>query len=78
MYLPYYTCDVVLEPFDKLGVEYELFHIDIHLEIFNLPTLNADKALLYVNYYGLKQCYVESLAAKIGVRSCKDLNPVIF
>lgn len=66
VYLPYYTCDVVLEPFTKLGVEYEFYHIDIHLDVLDQLTLKADEALLYVNYYGLKQRYVEQLADKIG------------
>ena len=78
VYLPYYTCDVVLEPFAKLGVEYEFYHIDIHLEIRGLPTLKADEALLYVNYYGLKQRYVESLAAKVGEQLIVDNTQAFY
>lgn len=78
VYLPYYTCDVVLEPFTKLGVEYEFYHIDIHLEIRDLLTLKADEALLYVNYYGLKQRYVESMAAKIGERLIVDNTQAFY
>ena len=66
VYLPYYTCEVVLEPFKKLGIPYEFYHIDINLEIRDKLTLKADEALLYVNYYGLKQRYVEQLAEKMG------------
>lgn len=66
VYLPYYNCEVVLEPFEKLGIPYEFYHIDINFEIRNRFTLKTDEALLYVNYYGLKQRYVEHLAEKIG------------
>lgn len=66
VYLPYYTCEVVLEPFEKLGIPYEFYHIDINFEIRDRFTLKQDEALLYVNYYGLKQRYVEQLAEKIG------------
>ena len=66
VYIPYYTCDVVLEPFKKLDVPYEYYHIDIHLEICDRFTLKEGEALLYTNYYGLKQRYVEQLAAKVG------------
>ncbi len=66
VYIPYYTCEVVLEPFKKLGIPYEFYHIDINLEIRDKLTLKADEALLYVNYYGLKQRYVEQLAEKMG------------
>lgn len=78
VYLPYYTCEVVLEPFAKLGVEYEFYHIDIHLEIRDKFTLKADEALLYVNYYGLKQRYVESLAAKVGERLIVDNTQAFY
>lgn len=78
VYLPYYTCAVVLEPFVKLGVEYEFYHIDINLEIRDKFTLKADEALLYVNYYGLKQRYVESLAAKVGERLIVDNTQAFF
>ena len=66
VYLPYYTCEVVLEPFKKLNIPYEFYHIDINFEIKDRFTLKSDEALLYVNYYGLKQRYVEQLAEKIG------------
>ena len=66
VYIPYYTCEVVLEPFKKLGIPYEFYHIDINFEIRDRLTLRPDEALLYVNYYGLKQRYVEQLAEKIG------------
>ena len=66
VYIPYYTCEVVLEPFKKLGIPYEFYHIDINFEIRDRFTLKPDEALLYVNYYGLKQRYVEQLAEKIG------------
>ena len=66
VYIPFYTCEVVLEPFKKLGIPYEFYHIDINLEIRDKFTLKADEALLYVNYYGLKQRYVEQLAEKMG------------
>ena len=33
VYIPYYTCDVVLRPFEKLHIDYEFYHINIHLEL---------------------------------------------
>ncbi len=78
VYLPYYTCEVVLEPFAKLGVGYEFYHIDIHMEIRDKFTLKANEALLYVNYYGLKQRYVESLAAKVRERLIVDNTQAFY
>ena len=66
VYVPYYTCEAVMEPINKLGIPYEFYHIDIHFEICDGFTLKADEALLYTNYFGLKQRYVEQLAEKMG------------
>jgi len=44
VYIPYYSCDVILEPYQKLGIT----------------------ALLYINYYGLKERYSEKLAQLYG------------
>lgn len=78
VYIPYYTCDVVLEPFKKLGVSYEFYHVDIHLEIRDRFSLKADEALLYTNYYGLKQRYVEQLAAKVGSKLIIDNTQAFY
>lgn len=72
VYVPYYTCEAVMEPINKLGIPYEFYHIDIHFEIRDRFTLKADEALLYTNYFGLKQRYVEQLAEKIGTRLIVD------
>lgn len=66
VFIPYYTCEVLLEPFDKLGIAYEFYHISNHLELVSYLSLKEDEALLYTNYFGLKQRYVELLAEKYG------------
>lgn len=78
VYIPYYTCDVVLEPFKKLGIPYEYYHIDIHFEIRDRFMLKEGEALLYTNYYGLKQRYVEQLAVKIGNRLIVDNTQAFY
>lgn len=78
VYVPYYTCEVVMEPINKLGIPYEYYHIDIHLEIRDRFTLKADEALLYTNYYGLKQRYVEQLAEKVGKRLIVDNTQAFY
>ena len=66
VYIPYYTCDVVLEPFKKLGIPFEYYHVNIHLEIRDEIALEEGESLLYTNYYGLKQRYTERLAKQYG------------
>ena len=78
VYVPYYTCEAVMEPINKLGIPYEFYHIDIHFEIRDRFTLKADEALLYTNYFGLKQRYVEQLAEKIGSRLIVDNTQAFY
>lgn len=78
VYLPYYTCEVILEPFKKLGVSYEFYHVDINLEIPDDFSLTGDEALLYTNYFGLKQRYVEHLAEKNGKRLIVDNTQAFY
>ena len=66
VYIPFYTCDATLEPFQKLNINYEFYHIDTKLEIFDNISLYADEYLLYTNYFGLKQTYIEQLADRFG------------
>lgn len=64
VYIPYYSCDVVLEPFHKLGIGYTFYHVNLDFELAEDIVLKEDEALLYINYYGLKQNYVSFLAGK--------------
>ena len=44
VYIPYYTCDVLLEPFRKLGVAYEYYQINANLEIAEKLVLQQGEA----------------------------------
>lgn len=72
VYVPYYTCEAVMEPFHKLGVWYAYYHVNKHLEIADDLSLRGDEALLYTNYFGLKQTYVERLARQYGKQLIVD------
>jgi len=78
VYIPYYTCEVILEPFKKLNISYEFYHIDIHLEINDRITLKENEALLYTNYFGLKQRYVEKLVKKVGSHLIVDNTQAFY
>jgi len=66
VYVPYYTCDVVMEPIEKLAVPYTFYHINQNLEIKDLPKLENDELLIYTNYFGIKDEYVKRLAGQYG------------
>ena len=78
VYVPYYTCEAVMEPINKLGIPCEFYHIDIHFEIRDRFTPKANEALLYTNYFGLKQRYVEQLAEKTGERLIVDNTQAFY
>ncbi len=78
VYLPYYSCDVLLEPFRKLGIDYTLYHINEHLELDEDIILGDGDALLCINYYGLKQRHVDDLAQKYGQRLIVDNTQAFY
>lgn len=78
VYVPYYTCEVVLEPFHKLGLPYEFYHINQQLEIAESISLGSEEALLYTNYFGLKQAYVERLARQYGKQLIVDNTQAFY
>lgn len=78
VYIPYYTCEVILEPFKKTRTEYEYYHINSELELINDISLGKDEALLYTNYYGLKQAYVENLVNRYGSQLIVDNTQAFY
>lgn len=78
VYIPYYTCEVILEPFDKTRTEYVFYHIDDNFELNDNICLKQGEAILYTNYFGLKQRYVETLARKYGQRLIVDNTQAFY
>lgn len=78
VYLPYYSCEVLLEPFNKLGVEYTFYHINERLELDEDIQLQDGEALLCINYFGLKQDHVERLAARYGQQLIVDNTQAFY
>lgn len=78
VHIPYYTCSIVLQPFDLLHIPYEFYHIDNKLEPISLPKLEKDEAFLYTNYFGLKQNCVERLVSHYGKQLIVDNAQAFF
>ncbi len=78
VYIPYYTCEVMLEPLHKCNVAYEFYHINDLLEPTGEYKLNNKEAFLYTNYFGLKQCAVERLAKYYGKQLIVDNAQAFF
>lgn len=78
VYLPYYSCEVILEPFKKLNVDYKFYHINDKLELDEDLKLSDGEAILYINYYGLKQDYTKLMAHRFGERLIVDNTQAFF
>lgn len=72
VYIPYFTCDVVLEPFNKHNIPYEFYHINQSLELVEEIELKEGEYLLVNNYYGVKDLYIQQLAEKYQDRLIVD------
>ncbi len=62
-FIPYYSCDSILEPFKKLGIPYDFYHIGEDL----LPAISPDcvskeTCILIINYFGLLGKQIEGIA----------------
>lgn len=66
VWMPYYTCDVVLEPIRRLNFNYSFYHINSDLEITSYPELKGGDYLIVNNYFGIKDRYVYEMADKYG------------
>jgi hypothetical protein len=66
IFIPEYTCNVLLQPLLRLGLPYQTYSIDSQFEPdFNYAQLTASDAFLYTNYYGLKDHFISGLASQI-------------
>lgn len=72
VWLPYYTCEVVLQPIERLGIEYEFYHINEQFEIINLPSLKNREFIIANNYFGIKDKYIKELYHSYGDRLIID------
>ncbi len=61
--IPYYICDVILEPLNKLEIDYQFYHID--RQMFPFPNVfNDNICLLYVNYFGVLNHKIPAISDK--------------
>ncbi|MCM1139673.1 MAG: hypothetical protein NC453_13980 [Muribaculum sp.] len=64
VYIPYYTCEVLLEPLRRLGINHQFYHINEKLEIDGHVNLEKDEYIIANNYFGIKDRYIERLIFK--------------
>ena len=78
VYLPYYTCEVVLEPLKKLRIPWAFYHVNARFEIDDELNLNEGEYIIANNYYGIKDAYIQNLAEKYDERLIVDCAQALF
>lgn len=66
VHVPLYTCRTILQPMERLHISVASYRIDERLELEELPDLREGECLLYTNYFGIKEKYVDLLASRYG------------
>lgn len=72
VYLPHYSCQVMIDELDRRGVEYAFYHIDASLDPEMCPEVRDGEAVLYTDYFGIKRETVRRLVAVYGNKLIVD------
>lgn len=78
VYLPYYMCDAVLQPINKLGLDYQFYHIDNYFHIAEVLHPKKDEVILYCNYFGLMDEYVKIVTDRYAPNIIIDNTQAFF
>ncbi len=78
VYLPYYTCSVILHPLERLGIPYSYYHVDEQLRPVNLPELNEGELVIGTNYFGIGGAMLRDMAARFGNRLLVDNAQALY
>lgn len=72
VYLPYYSCQVMIDELDRRGVAYAFYHIDESLNPATYPEVKEGEAILYTDYFGIKREMVRRLVTQYGNKLIVD------
>jgi hypothetical protein len=61
VFLPYYCCNALYEPLEINQIQYEFYKIDYNFEIIDLPQIIDGEFIIYCDFFGLKQGYIDEL-----------------
>lgn len=78
VYLPYYTCEVILEPLKKLSIPWSYYSINLDFDMTERIDLGENEYLIANNYFGIKDAYIKTLASIYGDRLIVDCAQAFF
>ena len=78
VYVPFYTCNGLLDSFEAAQTSYLFYEINHLLEPDELPELEMGEYFLYINYFDVKREFVQVLSDKYGDRLIVDCTQAFF
>lgn len=72
IYIPYLDSEVIWEPMEKLGIDYEFYSVDFRLDPIFDKELKEDEVFFYSDTYGIKCCTVEKLVKRFNKQLIVD------
>jgi hypothetical protein len=78
VYMPKFTCDVMLEPLQKLDISYTFYSINDELEITSEIELGEGEYIVYTNYFGIKDKYSRYLSGEYGEHLILDCSQAYY
>lgn len=78
LWIPYYTCDVVLQPIERLGIPYSFYHIKKDFTLAEEIVLEDGEYLIYTNYFGVMDEYCKKMANRYGNYLILDYAQAFF
>ncbi len=78
VYMPKFTCDVMLEPLEKTKTAYVFYELDENLEIKGGIAPEDDEFVVYTNYFGIKDKYCHALARQLESKLIVDCSQAFY
>ncbi len=78
LHVPFFTCEVVLEPLRRQGIEIYFYRVDENLDVADGIDVPEGAGLLYTNYFGLKDRAVGVLSSRFGKRLVVDNSQAFY
>ncbi|HEY6160404.1 MAG TPA: hypothetical protein VI112_04250 [Bacteroidia bacterium] len=78
LYLPFYTCDALVDPVIERGIPFEFYPIDESFFPAHIPVLKEGEYFVYVNYFGLQAVQLERLYQRYGKQLIIDNTTAFF
>lgn len=78
VFLPFFSCDSILEPIKKQKIDFQCYHINDNFLPETKITLKENEYFLYINYFGVCKQNVEKLLAQYEDKLIIDNTQAYF